>query len=493
MNRNEFNRFIAGIDLPGPGDLDGLRELLELFPWFHSAHLLLLRGLRENSDIRFDPQLKTSALSVNDREVLYHYLFTLQGDDDAGAGIPLTDATVPLSATLIEAEEKVQTAADETETESSQEPAPVASETESSEEPAQGEAEMAVADEPVAAEEEIPSSEEPALTEIPVRCEPEEVMPDETPDETHAVMIAEERTAEAGDEDSGRPDVEAAATEISEEQPATETGEEVPATEIGEEVPKQPSGQEVSSVAAPESDESRERTREELLAELEARIRELEQLNLEALVESPEPVQSTTAEPAPEPAMEVESAPEPAPEPAMEVESAPEPAPEPAMEVESAPEPAPEPVMETEPEPEPEAEPEPVMEVETEPVPAMDYEPAPVPEYESEELLELITDEPVKDQEPASQPTPADLIDRFIRSSPTIERMTPGDYQPVPDLSEASASEQGTFITETLAKIYVNQGYYTKAINIYEKLSLQYPEKSAYFASRIEKINDLIK
>ena len=471
MNRNEFNRFIAGIDLPGPGDLDGLRELLELFPWFHSAHLLLLRGLRENSDIRFDPQLKTSALSVNDREVLYHYLFTLQGDDDAGAGIPLTDATVPLSATLIEAEEKVQTAADETETESSQEPAPVASETESSEEPAQGEAEMAVADEPVAAEEEIPSSEEPALTEIPVRCEPEEVMPDETPDETHAVMIAEERTAEAGDEDSGRPDVEAAATEISEEQPATETGEEVPATEIGEEVPKQPSGQEVSSVAAPESDESRERTREELLAELEARIRELEQLNLEALVESPEPVQSTTAEPGPEPVMETEPEPEPEAEPEPEREAEPEPEPE----------------TETEPAPEP------VMEVEIESVHAVDNEPEPEPEYESEELLELITDEPVKDQEPASQPTPADLIDRFIRSSPTIERMTPGDYQPVPDLSEASASEQGTFITETLAKIYVNQGYYTKAINIYEKLSLQYPEKSAYFASRIEKINDLIK
>ncbi|HPE22343.1 MAG TPA: hypothetical protein PLT88_04900, partial [Bacteroidales bacterium] len=185
MNRNEFNRFIAGIDLPGPGDLDGLRELLELFPWFHSAHLLLLRGLRENSDIRFDPQLKTSALSVNDREVLYHYLFTLQGDDDAGAGIPLTDATVPLSATLIEAEEKVQTAAAETGTESSEEPAPA-------------EEEMAGAGEPVAAEEEIPSSEEPAPAEIPVTSEPEEMMADEAPDETHAVMTAEERTAEAG-------------------------------------------------------------------------------------------------------------------------------------------------------------------------------------------------------------------------------------------------------------------------------------------------------
>jgi hypothetical protein len=71
--------------------------------------------------------------------------------------------------------------------------------------------------------------------------------------------------------------------------------------------------------------------------------------------------------------------------------------------------------------------------------------------------------------------------------------MTPGDYPPVRDLSADSSSEQGTFITETLAKIYVNQGYFTKAINIYEKLSLQYPEKSAYFAGRIEKIKELIK
>jgi lipopolysaccharide biosynthesis regulator YciM len=63
----------------------------------------------------------------------------------------------------------------------------------------------------------------------------------------------------------------------------------------------------------------------------------------------------------------------------------------------------------------------------------------------------------------------------------------------VKDLSAESSEEQGKFITETLARIYINQGYYTKAINIYEKLSLQNPEKSAYFASRIEKINELIK
>jgi hypothetical protein len=89
--------------------------------------------------------------------------------------------------------------------------------------------------------------------------------------------------------------------------------------------------------------------------------------------------------------------------------------------------------------------------------------------------------------------TPADLIDRFIKANPTIERLTPGESQLVRDLSESSTEAKGAFITETLAKIYLSQGYYTKAINIYEKLSLQYPEKSAYFASRIEKIRELIK
>ena len=71
--------------------------------------------------------------------------------------------------------------------------------------------------------------------------------------------------------------------------------------------------------------------------------------------------------------------------------------------------------------------------------------------------------------------------------------MKPGNEPPVIDLSEPSTEVKGAFITETLARIYLSQGYYSKAINIYEKLTLQYPEKSAYFASRIEKIKDLIK
>lgn len=47
-------------------------------------------------------------------------------------------------------------------------------------------------------------------------------------------------------------------------------------------------------------------------------------------------------------------------------------------------------------------------------------------------------------------------------------------------------------ITETLANIYAQQGYHKKAIGIFEKLSLKYPEKSTYFAGRIEKIKSLM-
>ena len=45
--------------------------------------------------------------------------------------------------------------------------------------------------------------------------------------------------------------------------------------------------------------------------------------------------------------------------------------------------------------------------------------------------------------------------------------------------------------TETLAQIYEEQGYYEQAKSIYSKLILAYPEKSAYFASLIQKIEEL--
>jgi hypothetical protein len=44
------------------------------------------------------------------------------------------------------------------------------------------------------------------------------------------------------------------------------------------------------------------------------------------------------------------------------------------------------------------------------------------------------------------------------------------------------------FCTETLAQIYAEQGYFAEAKKIYSHLILRYPEKSAYFASLIEQL-----
>ena len=48
-----------------------------------------------------------------------------------------------------------------------------------------------------------------------------------------------------------------------------------------------------------------------------------------------------------------------------------------------------------------------------------------------------------------------------------------------------------SFCTETLAQIYADQGYYKQAKNIYSRLVLLYPEKNAYFAALIEKLEEL--
>ena len=422
MNRNEFNRFIAGIDLPGHDDLEELRELVALFPWFHSAHMLLLRGLRENSDIRFDSQLKASALSVADREVLYHYLFLSPAEAVNAAARPgevSAPATPPGEVSApAEAQQVEETPAVEEVT--AVEEAPLPEEVTAVEEAPLPEEVPAVEEAPVP--EEVPAVEEAPLPEEVPAVE-EAPLPEEFPavEEVTAVDEAPLPEEVPAVEDIPAPEEapDTGAAPVPEESPVAEEVPSVEGTHAAEETP----------VVEEAVETERPRTREDLIAEIEARLRELEQIHIAA-------TESVTAE-------------------------------------ESEPEPEPEPMIQPEPEPMPESE--------------YDAEPEPA------ELLELIPDEPVEVTEPSGKLSQADLIDRFIRISPTIERLTPGDMQPVKDLAAESTDEHGKFITETLAKIYINQGYYTKAINIYEKLSLQYPEKSAYFASRIEKIKELIK
>ena len=53
---------------------------------------------------------------------------------------------------------------------------------------------------------------------------------------------------------------------------------------------------------------------------------------------------------------------------------------------------------------------------------------------------------------------------------------------------DASISPGGAAISETLAQILEKQGHNDKAIEMYEKLQLINPEKSAYFEALIEKL-----
>jgi hypothetical protein len=109
----------------------------------------------------------------------------------------------------------------------------------------------------------------------------------------------------------------------------------------------------------------------------------------------------------------------------------------------------------------------------------------------SEEEINL--DDPDQSEKNSKKLLQSELIDKFIIANPRIEPVKDKTIVPNDDISKPFVEEAGGLVTETLAKIYVNQGYYSRAMDIYEKLSLKFPEKSSYFASQIEKVKEYIK
>ena len=81
------------------------------------------------------------------------------------------------------------------------------------------------------------------------------------------------------------------------------------------------------------------------------------------------------------------------------------------------------------------------------------------------------------------------IIDNFIASNPKIPALNKNNFEPLPILP--TIEEKSYLMTETLAKVYLEQKKYQKAIQAYEILILKYPEKSSFFAIRISDIKNV--
>jgi tetratricopeptide (TPR) repeat protein len=82
-----------------------------------------------------------------------------------------------------------------------------------------------------------------------------------------------------------------------------------------------------------------------------------------------------------------------------------------------------------------------------------------------------------------------ELIDKFIESNPKIPAVK---KDAVANINfDLNKEDHSMLMTETLAKVYLEQKKYQKAIQAYEILILKYPEKISFFADRISDIKIL--
>lgn len=108
-------------------------------------------------------------------------------------------------------------------------------------------------------------------------------------------------------------------------------------------------------------------------------------------------------------------------------------------------------------------------------------------------LMETEDDEQQDEEEPKMQGQ--SLIDNFLNSDEANGRIKLNDnpeYEPEDSDQDSEDDEQSDYFTETLAKIYIAQGRYSKALEIIKRLNLIYPKKNRYFADQIRFLEKLI-
>ncbi len=113
------------------------------------------------------------------------------------------------------------------------------------------------------------------------------------------------------------------------------------------------------------------------------------------------------------------------------------------------------------------------------------------------EWLKLTTAKPIVREETKnlsnSKKPNSDLINKFIQENPKLKpsKITV-KYDNEENLANQITYTSEALMTETLAKVYLQQNNYQKALQAYKILSLKYPEKSGFFADQIRAINKYI-
>lgn len=105
------------------------------------------------------------------------------------------------------------------------------------------------------------------------------------------------------------------------------------------------------------------------------------------------------------------------------------------------------------------------------------------------EWLQLKQIKPIERYDAKIEKT-VDLIENFIKTNPKIK---PLKIIEKTTIANESIQENLSIMTETLAKVYLEQKKYEKAIKAYTILILKYPEKSGFFADQIRAIKNLQK
>jgi len=108
----------------------------------------------------------------------------------------------------------------------------------------------------------------------------------------------------------------------------------------------------------------------------------------------------------------------------------------------------------------------------------------------------LLETESESNQEKTPQMKGQNLIDTFLQQEQGRILLSelpqePTDEQPTDNESDSDENDEEYF-TETLARIYIKQGRYQKALDIINRLSDRIPQKNAYFADQIRFLEKLI-